>query len=90
MNKKKQDEIANTVDKMQNIASFTKEEAKTYILEKVEEQSRADVAGIVRKYEQEAKYEGEKKANYILAQATTRYAGEFAGERLINLVTFAK
>jgi ribonuclease Y len=57
-----------------------------YILKKVEEQSRAEVAGIVRKYEQEAKNEGEKKANYILAQATTRYAGDFAGERLINLV----
>jgi ribonuclease Y len=83
---KKKDEIANTVDKMQNIASLTKEEAKVYILEKVEEQSRADVAGIVRKYEQIAKDEGERKANYILAQATTRYAGEFAGERLINLV----
>ncbi len=86
LEKKKQDEIANTVDKMQNIASLTKEEAKAYILEKVEEQSRADVAGIVRKYEQIAKDEGERKANYILAQATTRYAGDFAGERLINLV----
>ena len=86
LERKKQDEIANTVDKMQNIASLTKEEAKVYILEKVEEQSRADVAGIVRKYEQIAKDEGERKANYILAQATTRYAGEFAGERLINLV----
>jgi ribonuclease Y len=86
LEKKKKDEIANTVDKMQNIASLTKEEAKAYILEKVEEQSRADVAGIVRKYEQMAKDEGERKANYILAQATTRYAGDFAGERLINLV----
>ncbi len=86
LERKKKDEIANTVDKMQNIASLTKEEAKAYILEKVEEQSRADVAGIVRKYEQIAKDEGERKANYILAQATTRYAGEFAGERLINLV----
>ena len=57
LEKKKQDEIAETVDKMQNIASFTKEEAKVYILEKVEEQSRADVAGIVRKYEQMAKDE---------------------------------
>jgi ribonuclease Y len=83
---KKKDEIANTVDKMQNIASLTKEEAKAYILEKVEEQSRADIAGIVRKYEQMAKDEGERKANYILAQATTRYAGDFAGERLINFV----
>ena len=82
----KQHEIDNTIEKMQSVASFTKEEAKAYILEKVEEKSRADVASIVRKYEQEAKVEGKKKANYILAQATTRYAGEFAGERLINLV----
>ena len=79
--------IDDAVDVMQNVASFTKEEAKVYILEKVEEQSRAEVAGIVRKYEQEAKNEGERKANYILAQATTRYAGDFAGERLINLIT---
>jgi len=83
---KKQHEINITIGKMQNVASFTKEEAKAYILEKVEAQSRADIAGIVRKYEQEAKVEGKKKANYILAQATTRYAGDFAGERLINLV----
>jgi len=83
---KKLKEINATIEKMQNIASLTKDEAKTYILEKVEEQSRAEVATIVRKYEQLAKEEGEKKANYILAQATTRYAGEFAGERLINLI----
>ncbi|PTB83551.1 ribonuclease Y [Sulfurovum lithotrophicum] len=83
---KKQEAINNAIEKMENVASLTREEAKVYILEKVEEQSRAEVAGIVRKYEQEAKNEGEKKANYILAQATTRYAGDFAGERLINLI----
>jgi len=83
---KKQESIAATVEKMQDVASFTKEEAKAYILEKVEEQSRAEVAAIVRRHEQEAKVDGEKKANYILAQATTRYAGEFAGERLINII----
>jgi ribonuclease Y len=83
---KKQEAINAAVEKMQSVASLTREEAKAYILEKVEEQSRAEVASIVRKYEQEAKNEGEKKANYILAQATTRYAGDFAGERLINLI----
>ncbi len=83
---KKQEEINRTIQKMQNVASLTKDEAKTYILKRVEEQSRAEVASIVRKYEQEAKNEGEKKANYILSQAVTRYAGDFAGERLINLV----
>ncbi len=83
---KKQDEINQTIQKMQSVASLTREEAKVYILKKVEEQSRSEVAGIVRRYEQIAKEEGEKKANFILAQATTRYAGEFAGERLINLI----
>jgi len=82
----KQNKINEAIEKMESIASLTKEEAKCYILEKVESQSRSEVAAIVRKYEQVAKEEGEKKANYILAQATTRYAGEFAGERLINLV----
>lgn len=79
--------IDETLEKLSNIASMTKEEAKQYILEKVEVQSRADVASIVRKYEKLAKEESEKKANYILAQATTRFAGDFAGERLINIVT---
>ena len=79
-------QIQEAIAMMENNASLTKEEAKAYILEKVEMQSRAEVASIVRKYEQEAKNEGEKKANYILAQATTRYAGDFAGERLINLI----
>ena len=87
LEEEKQMQIEETVAKMQSVASLTKEEAKAYILEKVEEQSRSDVANIVRKYEQVAKEEGQKKANYILSQATTRYAGEFAGERLINLIT---
>jgi len=87
LEQKKQAVISEALDKIEHAASLTKEEAKAYILQKVEEQSRVDVANIVRKYEQEAKEEGEKKANYILAQATTRYAGEFAGERLINTIT---
>ncbi len=87
LEKQKNEHIQEAIHKMQNVVSLTKEEAKAYILKKVEEQSRADVAAIVRKYEMEAKQEGEKKANYILAQATTRYAGDFAGERLINLIT---
>ena len=36
--------------------------------------------------EEEAKREAKKRVNYILAQATSRFAGEFAAERLINVV----
>ena len=80
---KKIDEAIHTIE---HSAGLTQAEAKTILFEKVEEKSRGDIAHIVRKYENQAKEEGEKKANYILAQATSRFAGEFANERLTNNV----
>lgn len=71
---------------LEHSAGLTEEEAKGIVLKKVEEKSRADIAHIVRKYEEEAKQEAKRKVNYILAQATSRFAGEFAAERLINVV----
>ena len=71
---------------IERAAGMTLEEAKGVLLRQVEERSRADIAHIVRRYENEAKEEGMRKANYILAQATSRYAGEFASERLINFI----
>lgn len=68
-------------------AGMTKSEATDIVLRRAEEDARAEIAHIVRKYEQEAKDKAKKHANYILAQATTRFAGEFAAERLINTVT---
>ena len=77
------DEALHTIE---HSAGMTKEEATTVLLEKVEEKSRSEVSHIVRRYEEEAKQEGKRKANFILAQATSRFAGEFAQERLTNLV----
>ena len=84
---RKQQEIDRAIETLEGVASLTQTEAKAYILQKVEEKAQADIAAIVRKHEKIAGEESERKANYILAQATTRYAGEFAGERLINVVT---
>ncbi len=74
------------INAVENAAGMTKDEAKETLLRQVEEQSRADIAHIVRRYENEAKQEGERKANYILAQATSRFASEFAHERLTSTV----
>lgn len=71
---------------LEHSAGLTQDEAKELVLKKVEENSRAEIAHIVRKYEEEAKQEAKRKANYILAQATSRFAGDFAAERLINVV----
>ncbi|NPA03598.1 MAG: ribonuclease Y [Epsilonproteobacteria bacterium] len=75
------------LEALQKQAGLTMEEARELILQKATEESRGEIANIVRKYEEEAKREAKQRANYILAQATTRYAGDFAAERLINTVS---
>jgi len=80
---KKVEEIKSALS---TVSGLTENEAKELLLKQVERDSRADIAHVVRKYETEAKEEAKKKANYILAQATTRFAGEFAAERLINVI----
>ncbi len=71
---------------LESSAGLTEREAKDIVLKKVEEKSRADIAHIVRKAEEEAKQDAKRRVNYILAQATSRFAGDFAAERLINVV----
>jgi len=71
---------------LENAAGLTKEEAREIVLKKTEEALREEIAHITRKKLKEAEKDIEKKANFIIAQATTRYAGDFAGERLINVV----
>lgn len=86
LKKNYEEKVEQSIKLLERVAGLTQEEAKREVLQKVEEKSRAEIAHIVRKYEEEAKRDAKRKANYILAQATTRYAGEFAAERLINVV----
>ena len=71
---------------LEKVSGMTKDEAEQEILRRAEESSRAEKAHIVRKYEEMAKKDAQKRANFILAQATSRYAGDFAAERLMNVV----
>ncbi|MCK4875494.1 MAG: ribonuclease Y [Sulfurimonas sp.] len=86
LKKRYEQKVDEALHAVEHSAGMTADEAKALLLEKIEEKSRADIAHIVRRYESEAKKEAEKKANFILAQATSRYAGEFASERLTNVV----
>ncbi len=72
---------------LENSAGLTKNEAKKILLKKTEESLKEDSAHLTRKILKEAEDNAQKKAEFILAQATTRYAGDFAGERLINIVS---
>ncbi len=86
LKKKYEQKIDEALHAVERYAGMTQDEAKKILLNTIEEKSRAEIAHIVRRYENEAKEQAERRANYILAQATNRYAGEFAAERLTNSV----
>ncbi len=81
-----EDKILKTLKVLENVSGLTQNEAKEEMLNQVKEQSRAKIASIFRKEFKIAESKHKKEANNILSQAVTRYAGEFAAERLINHV----
>jgi len=87
LEEQKHQEISNAISMLEKSASMTRDEAKKHLLAELKNESRLELALTMRKYEKEAHQEAKKKADYILAQAVTRYAGEFAGERLMNIIT---
>lgn len=72
---------------LSHYTGLTKEEAKNILLKNLENELIDEKAHLIRRYEKEAKDQAQRTANHILALATSRYAGEFAAERLINVLT---
>ncbi|AXH15399.1 ribonuclease Y [Malaciobacter mytili LMG 24559] len=79
-----EEKIAKAIKVLENASGLTIEEAKELMLEKVKEDSRAQIASIFRKKYKAAEQKSKEEINNMLSQAVTRYAGEFAAERLIN------
>jgi len=69
---------------LENASGLTQDEAKELLLSKVKEDNRATISSLFRKEYKIAKENSQKEINNILSHAVTRYAGEFAAERLIN------
>ncbi len=69
---------------LENSSGLTKDEAQDLMLKKVKEDSRAKIASIFRKKYKLAEQNCKEEINNMLSHAVTRYAGEFAAERLIN------
>lgn len=82
-----QEKLDEVVRVLEHSAGLTANEAKEIILSKTEENCRSEIAHIVRKYEEDAKAKAKQRANYIIAQATSRFVGEYVTERLINVIS---
>jgi len=76
--------IKNVEKILENASGLTKKEATNFMIEQAKEDNRAEIASIFRKEYKLAKEDSKKEINNILSTAVTRFAGEFAAERLIN------
>ena len=74
------------VQQLETISSMTTDEAKDLLLEKVEQETRRDMAVYVREIENKAKDEADKKSREIIATAIQKYAADLVAENTVSVV----
>ena len=82
--KEYKDKTQQAIKILENASGLTTQEARELIFERVREDSRATIASIFRKEYKIAQKNSRLEIDNILSHAVTRYAGEFAAERLTN------
>ncbi|MBI5295364.1 MAG: ribonuclease Y [Chloroflexi bacterium] len=75
------------VNKLQEIAQMSQEDARKDLFAAVEKEARGDMARIIRQIEAEAREEGEKRARKLIADAIQRVASEHVAEVTRAVVT---
>jgi len=87
---KRQAELDNAwqahIAELERISGLSREEAKEIILQRVEEEARADSARIIRQAEAEAREEGERRAREIVVTAMQRVATDEVAETTVSTV----
>lgn len=71
---------------LENIAGFSKQEAKDLVMKKVEEMMSLEIAAYVKDRESEAKLEADKKSKNLLVTAMQKYSSDVANEQTITVV----
>jgi len=79
--------FSDQVVQLEKISSMTIDEAKSLLLEKVEQETRRDMAVYVREIEYKAKEEADKKSREIIANAIQKYAADHVAENTVSVVS---
>jgi len=72
---------------LERLSGYSPEEAKQEILRRTEEDSRLEIAKLVKKIEDEAKETAEKKAKEIMGSAIQRYASDYVADATVTAVS---
>jgi ribonuclease Y len=73
-------------EELEAVSSLSRDQAKELLLQAVEEESRQDMARVIREVEQEAKEKADRQARKIISEAIQRYASEEVAEVSVSTV----
>jgi len=73
-------------DELERISSLTRDEARQLLLRAVEEDSRQEMAAVIRKVEAETKQEADRKGREIISVAIQRMASDQVSELTVSAV----
>jgi ribonuclease Y len=89
--RKKEDEYNRLVSEqrkqLEKLAGISMEEAKQILINSMEMEAKHDAAKIIRRIENEARAEADRKSQEIIALAVKRYAGDYAAEKIVSVVS---
>lgn len=78
--------VAKQQSELERISTLTREEAKTIILQDVENELATDIAVMTKESETRAKEEADKKSREILSLALQRFAADHVAETTVSVV----
>ena len=79
--------FADQIEQLEKISGMTSDDAKNLLLEKVEQETRRDMAIYVREIEGRAKEDADKKSREIIANAIQKYAADHVAENTVSVVS---
>lgn len=75
------------IELLENIAGYSKNEARKLVLKKVEDMMSLEIAAYIKDQEAEARLEVDKKAKSLLLTTMQKYAADVAGDQTVTVVT---
>jgi len=79
--------IKDQTELLEKISGLGSEEAKELLLKKTEEEIRFDTAKLIKKVEDEAREQADKKAKEIIGFSIQRYASDFVADATVTAVS---
>lgn len=84
----KMDELLKSeMEKLEGISKFSKEQARSLILERVENDMAKEISALIKEREQEARLEADKKAKSLLVESMQKYSNDVATEQTVSTIT---